>query len=145
MFRISHKLARHAAVTSRAQQHWCGYGSRCSGHCFSSCVPPDSGDVIAFRATLGLAREAPRARTMEIGTTRVTTTNLVFFLVAHGLRHGRGCCQRLCWDRAFYWFRVSFVLASSTTGDSVFVACDADCSGSSVRQSRRGNLEHGTQ
>lgn len=71
------------------------------GPLFLSCIPADSGDAIAFRGTLGLAREAPRARTMEIGTTRPTTTNSDRFLFARGLREERGRCQRLCWERAF--------------------------------------------
>lgn len=61
-----------------------------------SCVCANSGDAIAFRGTLGLARKAPRARTMEIGTTRVTTTNSILFLFAPVLRQGYGRCQRLC-------------------------------------------------
>lgn len=40
---------------------------------FLSCVPADSILAIAFRCTLGLARKAPRARTMEMGTTRPGT------------------------------------------------------------------------
>lgn len=71
------------------------------GPLFLSCIPADSDDAIAFRGTLGLAREAPRARTMEIGTTRPTTTNSDRFLLARCLREERGRCQRLCWERAF--------------------------------------------
>lgn len=74
MFRIGHKLARRAAVTSQSQRHRCRAGSRYRGPCFESRADRFRSRCVCFRATLGLARETLRARTMEIEHRRTPRT-----------------------------------------------------------------------
>lgn len=74
MFRIGHKLDRRAAVTSQSQRHRCRAGSRYRRPCFKSRAGRLGPRCSCIRATLGLARETLRARTMEIEHRRMPRT-----------------------------------------------------------------------